>query len=119
MNSKLASVSVFAAIVSLGATPVFGDKDHMKHGSDKGGMQHQTAGMAETVEGEVRKVDKDTKKITIKHGPMPKFDMPGMTMVFQVKDPALLDKVKPGDKVSFEAEKLGGAFTVTKIEAAK
>jgi Cu/Ag efflux protein CusF len=71
------------------------------------------------IDGEIRKVDKDAKKITIKHGPMPKFDMPGMTMVFQVKDPALLDKVKPGDKVSFEAEKLGGAFTVTKIEAAK
>jgi Cu(I)/Ag(I) efflux system protein CusF len=70
-------------------------------------------------DGEIRKVDKDAKKITIKHGPMPKFDMPAMTMVFQVKDPALLDKVKPGDKVSFEAEKLGGAFTVTKIEAAK
>lgn len=70
-------------------------------------------------DGEIRKVDKDAKKITIKHGPMPKFDMPGMTMVFQVKDPALLDKVKPGDKVNFEAEKLGGAFTVTRIEAAK
>ncbi len=70
-------------------------------------------------DGEIRKVDKDAKKITIKHGPMPQFDMPGMTMVFQVKDPALLDKVKPGDKVNFEAEKLGGAFTVTKIEAAK
>ena len=70
-------------------------------------------------DGEIRRVDKEAKKITIKHGPMPQFDMPGMTMVFQVKDPALLDKVKPGDKVSFEAEKLGGAFTVTKIEAAK
>lgn len=71
------------------------------------------------IDGEIRKVDKDAKKITIKHGPMPQFDMPGMTMVFQVKDPALLDKVKPGDKVSFDAEKLGGAFTVTKIEPAK
>lgn len=119
MNSKLASASALAVLVSLGSAPVFADKDHMKHGSDRSGMQHQSAGMAETVEGEVRKVDKDTKKITIKHGPMPKFDMPGMTMVFQVKDPALLEKVKAGDKVSFEAEKLGGAFTVTRIEAAK
>ncbi len=69
--------------------------------------------------GEIRKVDKEAKKITIRHEPMPKFDMPGMTMVFQVKDPAMLDQVKTGDKVNFEAEKLGGAFTVTKIEAAK
>ncbi|MGQ0509986.1 MAG: copper-binding protein [Betaproteobacteria bacterium] len=74
---------------------------------------------AEMTAGEVRKVDKDAGKITIKHGPMPKFEMPGMTMVFQVKDAALLDKVKAGDKVNFEAEKLGGAFTVTKIEAAR
>jgi len=71
------------------------------------------------VDGEIRKVDKDAKKLTIKHGPMPGLDMPAMTMVFQVKDPALLEHVKPGDKVKFEAQKLGGAFTVTKIEAAK
>ena len=46
-------------------------------------------------------------------------NMPAMTMVFQVKDPALLDKVKTGDKVKFEAQKFGGAFTVTRIEAQK
>jgi Cu(I)/Ag(I) efflux system protein CusF len=71
------------------------------------------------VDGEIRKVDKDAKKVTIKHGPMPSLDMPAMTMVFQVKDPAMLGQVKPGDKVKFEAQKLGGAYTVTRIEAAK
>ena len=70
-------------------------------------------------DGEVRKVDKEAKKITIKHGPLQNLDMPAMTMVFQVKDPALLEQVKTGDKVKFEAQKLGGAFTVTKIEQAK
>jgi Cu(I)/Ag(I) efflux system periplasmic protein CusF len=70
-------------------------------------------------EGEIRKVDKDAKKITIKHEPMPNLDMPAMTMVFQVKDPAMLDQVQAGDKVKFEAQKLGGAFTVTQIEKAK
>ncbi|MGH8673285.1 MAG: copper-binding protein [Burkholderiales bacterium] len=70
-------------------------------------------------DGEIRKVDKDAQKITIKHGPIPRLDMPAMTMVFQVKDPALLEQVKTGDKVKFEAQKLGGAFTVTKIEQAK
>jgi len=73
----------------------------------------------EMTAGEIRKVDKDAKKITIKHEPMPKLDMPAMTMVFQVKDPAMLEQVKAGDKVKFEAQKLGGAFTVTRIEAAK
>jgi Cu(I)/Ag(I) efflux system protein CusF len=70
-------------------------------------------------DGEVRKVDKDAKKITIKHGPLQNLDMPPMTMVFQVKDPAMLEQVKAGDKVKFQAEKVGGAFTVTKIEPAK
>ena len=69
-------------------------------------------------EGEVRKVDRDAKKITIKHGPMPKLDMPAHTMVFQVADPAMLEQVKAGDKVRFEAEKVGGAFRLTKIEKA-
>ena len=70
------------------------------------------------VEGEVRKVDQDAKKITIKHGAMPKLDMPAHTMVFQVKDVAWLDRVKVGDKVRFDAEKIGGAFMLTKIEVA-
>ena len=69
--------------------------------------------------GEVTKVDKGAGKITIKHGPLANLEMPGMTMAFRVKDPAMLDQVKPGDKVKFEAEKIGGAFTVTKIEQAK
>jgi Cu/Ag efflux protein CusF len=76
-------------------------------------------GAGATSEGEVRKVDKEAKKITIKHGPLQNLDMPAMTMVFQVKDPAMLDQVKAGDKVKFQAEKVGGAFTVTKIDPAK
>lgn len=72
----------------------------------------------ELSDGEIRKVDKDAQKITIKHGPLANLDMPAMTMVFQVKDPALLDKVKAGDKVRFQAEKIGGGFAVTRIEPA-
>ncbi len=76
--------------------------------------------LAQTMsDGEIRKVDKDAKKITIKHGPLANLDMPPMTMVFQVKDPAMLEQVKAGDKVKFQAEKIGGAFTVTKIEPVK
>ena len=70
-------------------------------------------------EGEVRKVDKQAKKLTLKHGPIPSLDMPAMTMVFWVKDPALLERVKTGDKVKFQAEKVGETFTVTRIEQAK
>lgn len=70
-----------------------------------------------TSEGEIRKIDKDAKKITIKHGELRHLEMPPMTMVFQVKDPSLLDKVKQGDKVSFIAEKEGGQFIVIQIDA--
>lgn len=69
-------------------------------------------------DGEVRKVDLAAKKITIKHGPIENLEMPAMTMVFQVKDPAMLDQVKAGDKVKFEAQKVSGALTVTRIEKA-
>lgn len=76
-----------------------------------------TVAAADMADGEIRKVDKDTKKITIKHGEIKNLDMPPMNMVFQVKDPALLDKVKAGDKVRFKAEKAGGAIVVTEIQA--
>lgn len=74
---------------------------------------------AALTDGEVRKVDKDAKKITLRHGPIKNLDMPAMTMVFQVKDMAMLDKVNTGDKVKFSAEKLGGSYTVTGIEIVK
>jgi len=86
------------------------------HKKSSAGATNASAGAMS--EGEVRRVDKDAKKITIKHGPLQNLDMPAMTMVFQVKDPAMLDKVKPGDKIKFQAEKTGGAFTVTQIEPA-
>jgi len=69
-------------------------------------------------EAEVRKVDKDAKKITLKHGPIRNLDMPAMTMVFQVKDAALLDKVAAGDKVRFTAEQQQGAYVMTGVEKA-
>jgi len=70
-------------------------------------------------EGEVRRVDKSAGKISLKHGEIKNLDMPPMSMVFQVKDPALLDKVKAGDKVLFTADKLDGNYTVMSIELRK
>jgi len=96
---------------ALAVPPAYGQQTQGGHDA-----HHPAAALAD---GEVRKVDKDAKKITIKHGPLANLDMPPMTMVFQVTDPALLDQVKAGDKVKFQAEKLGGAYTVTKIEPVK
>jgi Cu(I)/Ag(I) efflux system periplasmic protein CusF len=74
---------------------------------------------APMTDGEVRKIDKDNQKITMKHGEIKNLGMPGMTMVFKVKDPAALDKLQPGDKVRFAAEKVEGSIVVTLIEAVK
>ena len=83
------------------------------------GKKEMTAPAGDMTEGEIRKVDLENKKITLKHGDIKNLDMPGMTMVFQVKDPAMLDKVKVGDKVGFRAEKANGALMVTEIQSAK
>ena len=67
-------------------------------------------------EAEVRKVDLDAKKITLKHGEIKNLGMPPMSMVFQMKDPSMLEKFKAGDKVQFTADNLNGAMTVMSIE---
>ena len=104
----------FAASVPFAISAHAQAMDHSK----MGGMN--MPGMpASMTEGEVRKIDKEAKKITLKHGDIKNLDMPRMTMVFQVKDAALLDKVKAGDKVMFTAEKADGAIVVTALEAAK
>ena len=77
------------------------------------------AAAGEMTEAEVRKVDKENRKITLKHGAIKNLDMPPMTMVFGVSDPTLLDKVKAGDKVRFAANGDGGKYTVTELQPAK
>lgn len=78
------------------------------------------AAQAQMVNGEVTKVDESAGKLTIKHGPMTKFDMEGgMTMVFRANDPAMLKSVKAGDKIKFDVDKVNGQFTVMKLEKAK
>ena len=74
----------------------------------------------EFVNGQVTKIDESAGKITIKHGPLKKFDMnENMTMVFRAGDPAMLKAVKPGDRVRFVPDRVNGQFTVTKIEKVK
>lgn len=77
------------------------------------------AAEASFAEAEVRKVDKSAGKVTLKHGEIKSLDMPPMTMVFGVKDAAMLEQVKAGDKIRFRASNEGGSFTVTEIQSAK
>ena len=107
-----AAAMIFAAVTPVAAQTA----DHSAH-HPANAQATQAAGQ-ELTDGEVRKVDMETKKITIRHGPIQNLGMPPMTMVFQTSDPALLGKVKSGDKVRFTAEKTGGAFVVTHIEPA-
>jgi Cu(I)/Ag(I) efflux system protein CusF len=74
----------------------------------------------EFVNGQVTKVDRSASKVTIKHGALRKFGMDeGMTMVFHAADPAMLQTVKPGDRIRFMPDRINGQFTVTKIEKAE
>jgi Cu(I)/Ag(I) efflux system protein CusF len=81
-------------------------------------MAGVAAGTARTV-GEIRKVDKEAGKITIRHDALVNLGMPAMTMVFRAADPKFLDQVKEGDKVSFVADKVNGAFTVVAVDVVK
>jgi Cu/Ag efflux protein CusF len=111
------SPSLVLSLSAAVAMPAWASKDHGSHGAH--GTPSVQAAASEMTEGEVRKVDKDAGKLTLRHADIKSLDMPAMTMVFQVTERALLDKVKVGDKVRFRAEKAGGAYVVTAIEAAK
>lgn len=92
----------------------------MDHG--KTGMDHGKMGMTATptmTDGEIRKIDKETGKITLKHGEIKHLDMPPMSMVFNVKDKAMLDKMKVGDKVQFIVIMDAGKMVVTDIQPGK
>lgn len=73
----------------------------------------------EMADAEVRRIDLENGRITLRHGPIKNLDMPPMTMVFEVKDRAVLGGLKPGDKVRFRADKEGSRYTVTALEAVR
>ncbi len=116
MNKSVSSIAI-GLMLSPGAVLAAGDHGHA-HDKAAATVVAQAA-TAEMVDGEVRKVDTENKKITVKHGEIKNLQMPGMTMVFQVKDPAMLSAVKVGDKIQFAAEKSGGAIVITQMQPAK
>ena len=112
----LSRAAGFAFVLSAGAVmPSWAADDHGAHGMQVA----QAATSTDMSDGEVRKVDMEGGKLTLKHGEIKNLEMPGMTMVFAVKDKAMLDKLKAGDKIKFKAVNEAGKFTVTEIEAAK
>jgi len=112
MKLRLVMNATALAIMAFAINPVFAQMN----------MDQGKVGMAITpsvTNGEVRKIDKDAGKITIKHGEIKHMEMPGMTMVFVVKDKALLDKITVGSKIQFMAMNENGQMTVTDIQPVK
>ena len=112
MHARLIIGTVAAALI---AAPVFAQtaSDHASHHADS------AAKAAPAIDGEVRKVDKGAGKLTIRHAEIRNLEMPAMTMVFTAKDPAMLDRLKEGDKIKFTADKVNGIYTVTNVEVVK
>jgi len=116
-QNTMLSMTVFALAVVASSGAIA--QAMMSGGKTGDTNMQQSAAVAEMTDGEVRKVDKNAKKITIKHGPIKNLDMPGMTMVFQTRDQALLEKVQKGDKVKFRAAMDGSVMIITEIQPAK
>ena len=112
----IAFASAFASAFALSPVAAFAGGDAVT----KTAAEAKTAAdNTPMTDGEVKKVDKDGGKVTIKHGDIKNLDMPGMTMVFRVKDATMLDQLKVGDKIKFAADNVNGKLTVTKVEIVK
>ena len=117
---KTVQTLITVSALLLGTTSVFAASHAgAPMAKDDAKMTKPMAASADMTDGEVRKVDKENKKITLKHGVIKNLDMPGMTMVFGIKDAGMLDSLKAGDKVKFKAEQTGTAIVVTEIQPAK
>ena len=113
-NSILVAVSILGAGLAFQAGAA---DSHSHHATSE--AKPAAAASAALTGGEVRKIDKAAGKLTLKHGPMPKFDMPAMTMAYRVKDKAMLENLKPGDKIKFDTDGAGGEVTVLRLETGK
>ena len=101
--------AIFPVLAALVAGPV--------HAQDKQAPATATTAASQALsDGEVRGVDRQQGKVTLKHGEIKSLEMPPMTMVFRVKDTAVLDRLKVGDKIRFTADQIDGALVLTRIE---
>lgn len=109
---------LLSLLVSIAAMPASAQQTQQKPDEHAGhhAASPSPAADADLADGEVRKVDRDNAKLTLKHGEIKNLDMPPMTMVFAVRDKALLDKLQPGDKVRFRAVNDGGRLAVVDIQ---
>lgn len=118
MNA-FSKLTIAIAMVAASAIATAQEGGHAGHGAHGAHAGHHATAPAELTEGEVKKIDKEAGKITLRHGELKNLNMAAMTMVFRVKEPAMLDRVKAGDKVKFSADRVNGAVTVVQLQAAQ
>ena len=114
MNTNRKPLIATLAVALLAPLGALADDAHHKPAA----AAAAAAGTGSLTDGEVRQIDLEAGKVTLKHAEIKSLDMPAMTMVFVVKDKAMLDKLKTGDKVKFKVVNDGGKFTVTEIQPA-
>ncbi len=112
-----AGAALALALAAMPAGAGQGHDAHHGHDAHAATANQATAGEATFApsEGEIKRVDKASKRITIAHGPLENLGMPPMTMAFEVDDPAQLDTLKPGDRIRFIAGKQGRRYTASEI----
>jgi Cu(I)/Ag(I) efflux system protein CusF len=114
------TLAIVATIFAVGiATQTASAQTNAGQAASTAAQVATSAMSSEMTSGEIRKIDRDNKKITLKHGAIKNLDMPGMTMVFQVKDASLLDGLAVGNVVQFSAENVSGAIVVTALHTVK
>ncbi|ARL91293.1 copper-binding protein [Burkholderia pseudomallei] len=125
MKNVLATIAIGCALAVSNAAHAAGEMSGMSEMSEmsemsgmdmQGGAPQAGAAHVGMSHGEVKKVDTAAGKLTIKHGPLENLGMGAMTMVFKVKDPAMLSQVKAGDTIDFVADEVDGALTVVKLQ---
>lgn len=104
---------LYVIATSLIVIPAWAGSGHVH---TPGPSTQVSTAVASWAEGEVRRVDRAQGRVTLRHGPIDSLGMPPMTMVFRVQDPAWLEGLQPGDHIRFQAERVGGAYTVTRLE---
>ena len=117
--SKLTFALVLAATASVASAQNGAHAGHGSHGGHDAHAGHAATAATELTDGEVKKIDKEAGKMTLRHGELKNLNMAPMSMVFRVKDPAMLDQVKVGDKVRFAADRVNGAVTIVQLQVAK
>ena len=85
------------------------------HGNGSSVSPAAVSSSTELTEGEVRRIDLDGQKVTLRHGEIKHLDMPPMTMVFHAGVPGMLDQLKVGDKIRFDVQERDGKMVLTRI----